>query len=145
MPLAVRRDPHRAYNFVVEIDGISRASFRECSGLDSNQDPIEYREGGDKSLTQRKLPGMVKYGNITLKWGITDDIELWDWRKKAADGAVERKNVSIVLRDDNGQEQIRWNCRESWPTKWTGTSFNATGNEIAIETLEIAHEGLERV
>ena len=141
MPTGDRKDPYGAYNFLVEIDGITRAGFRECSGLDSSRDPIEYREG-DESLTVRKLPGLVKYSNITLKWGITDDAELWDWRKKATDGAVERKNGSIILLDDTREEKARWNFREGWPTKWTGPSFNATGTEVAIESLEIAHEGV---
>ena len=143
MPTGDRIDPYRAYYFKVELDGINRAGFRECSGLDTSQDPIEYREGTE-GLTARKLPGLVKYSNISLKWGITNDAELWDWRKKAMDGEIERKNGSIVLLDDTGQEQLRWNFREGWPTKWTGPSFNATGNEVAIETLEIAHEGLIR-
>ena len=137
-----RRDPFRSFNFAVEIDGIARAGFRECSGLDASQDPIEYREGTE-GLTTRKLPGLNKYSNITLKWGMTDDHEIWDWRKKAMTGKIERKNGSIVLLDDAGAEKMRWNFREAWPTKWTGPSFNATGNEVAIETLEIAHEGLE--
>lgn len=144
MVVGVRRDPYKAYNFLVEIDGITRAGFRECSGLDSAQDPIEYREGNEKYLTVRKLTGLVKYSNISLKYGITDDEELWQWRTKAVEGRVERKNGSIVLLDDLGQEKMRWNFREGWPTKWTGASFNATGNEIAIETLEIAHEGVSK-
>jgi len=138
-----RTDPYRAYNFLVEIDGIARAGFRECAGLDSSQDPVEYREGNE-SLTVRKLPTLVKYSNISLKRGITDDADLWSWRKKAIDGKVERKNGSIVLLDDTGAETVRWNFREGWPTKWTGADFNATGTDVAIETLEIAHEGIER-
>jgi len=137
-----RRDPFRSFNFRVELDGITRAGFRECSGLDASQDPIEYREGTE-GLTARKLPGLNKYSNISLKWGMTDDAELWDWRKKAIAGKVERKNGSIVLLSETGEEKLRWNFREAWPTKWTGPTFNATGNEVAIETLEITHEGLE--
>ncbi len=137
-----RKDPFRSFNFKVELDGIARAGFRECSGLDASQDPIEYREGTE-GLSARKLPGLNKYSNITLKWGMTDDTELWDWRKKAAAGRIQRKNGSIVLLDDAGEEKMRWNFRDAWPTKWTGPSFNATGNEVAIETLEIVHEGLE--
>ena len=144
MPTGDRKDPYGAYNFIVEIDGITRAGFQECSGLDSSQDPIEYREGNEKSLTVRKLPGLVKYANISLKWGITDDKELWDWQEKAAEGKVERKNFSIVLLDDAREEKVRWNLREAWPTKWTGPSFNATSTEVAIETLEIAHEGVKK-
>jgi phage tail-like protein len=141
MPVGDRKDPYLSYNFLVEIDGIARAGFREASGLDSTQDPVEYREGTDP-FTARKLPGLVKYSHITLKWGITDDQELLAWRQKAADGKVERRNGSIVLMDTAGKEKLRWNFHEAWPSKWTGPSMNATGNEVAIETLEIAHEGL---
>ncbi|MEH1771560.1 MAG: phage tail protein [Nostoc sp.] len=144
MATGVRKDPLKGYNFLVEIDGITRAGFRECSGLDSAQDPIEYREGNEKFLTVRKLTGLVKYSNISLKYGITDDQELWQWRTKAVEGTVERKNGSIVLLNDVGEEKMRWNFREAWPTKWTGASFNATANEVAIETLEIAHEGVAK-
>ncbi|HEY1370349.1 MAG TPA: phage tail protein [Gaiellaceae bacterium] len=141
MPTGARTDPYRVYNFLVEIDGITRAGFRECSGLDTSNDAIDYREGSDPRVV-RKLPGMTKFTNITLKWGITDDAQLWDWRKKAMDGSVERKNGSIILLDETGAEKLRWNFREAWPTKWTGPSLNATGNEVAIETLELTHEGL---
>ena len=143
MPTGDRKDPYRGYNFLVEIDGITRAGFRECSGLDTSQDPIEYREGNE-AHTVRKLPGLVKYANISLKRGVTDDAELWEWRKTVMDGTIQRKNGSIILLNDTGEEKWRWNFREGWPTKWTGPSFNATGNEVAIETLEIAHEGLEK-
>ncbi|MGH8609193.1 MAG: phage tail protein [Gammaproteobacteria bacterium] len=138
-----RVDPYRGYRFRIEIDGIDRGGFREASGLDATQDPIEYREGTEP-LPARKLPGLNKYSNISLKRGITDDAKLWEWRKKAIDGTVERKNGSIILMDDAGEEKLRWNFREGWATKWTGPTFNATGNEVAIETLEIAHEGLEK-
>ncbi|MCP4118891.1 MAG: phage tail protein [Desulfobacteraceae bacterium] len=143
MATGERKDPFRGYNFRIEIDGIDRGGFRECSGVDSAQDPVEYREGTE-GLTPRKLPGLNKYSNISLKWGTIDDAELWDWRKKAIDGEVERKNGSIVLMNDAGEEKVRWNFREGWPTKWTGPSFNATSNDVAIETLEIAHEGVEK-
>lgn len=137
------KDPYRGYHFRVEIDGIDRAGFRECSGLDSTQDPIEYRNGNE-ILTPRKLPGLNKFSNITLKWGITDDLQIWEWRKNAAEGNVERKDVGIILIDQAGNDAVRWNVREAWPTKWTGPSLNATGNEVAIDTLEIAHEGVEQ-
>ena len=136
-------DPYRSYRFRVEIGGVDRAGFRECSGLDTSQDPIDYREGIDP-LNVRKLPGLIRYSNIVLKWGISDDSELWDWRKEATDGKVARKSGSIVLLDDSGQEKMRWNFVAGWPSKWTGPSFNATGNEVAIQTLEIVHEGLTK-
>ena len=141
-----RKDPFRGFKFRVEIDGIQRAGFREASGLDSSQDPIDYREGDDKTMTIRKLPGLKKFSNIVLKRGITDDMDLWKWRKQVMDGKIKdaRKHGSIILMDDEGNDKARWDFVEGWPTKWTGPSFNATGNEVAIETLELAHEGVDR-
>lgn len=138
-----RKDPYHGFRFIVQIDGITRGGFRECSGLDSSQDPVEYREGNEP-LRARKLPGLNKSSNISLKRGMTDDKDLWTWRKKAIDGKVDRKNGSIILMDDAGEEKIRWNFVDGWPTKWTGPTFNATANEVAIETMDIAHEGVER-
>jgi phage tail-like protein len=135
------QDPYRSYRFRVELDGVDRGGFRECSGLDFGQDPIEYREGTE-ALTPRKLPGLYKFSNIVLKWGLSDDEELWEWRQQAIDGKLERKNGSIILVDDAGEDKTRWNFTAGWVAKWSGPSFNATGNEVAIETLEIAHEGL---
>jgi phage tail-like protein len=139
-----RTDPYRSYNFLVEIDGITRAGFRDCQGLDSSSPAIDYREGNDAQLTTRKLPGLVSFPNITLSRGLTDDAELWEWRQQAAQGRVSRRNGSIVLLDDTGAEKLRWNFREGWPTSWSGPGFDATGSDVAIEQLEIAHEGLTR-
>ena len=138
-----RKDPYHGFRFIVQIDGITRGGFRECSGLDSSQDPVEYREGNEP-LRARKLPGLNKSSNISLKRGVTDDKDLWTWRKKAIDGKVDRKNGSIILMDDAGEEKTRWNFVDGWPTKWTGPTFNATANVVAIETMDIAHEGVER-
>ncbi len=142
MPTGERKDPYAGFNFLVEIDGIARAAFSECSGLSTDTDPIEYRNGSD-DITVRKIPGLKKFANITLKRGITRDLDLWKWRKTVLDGATERKSGSIVLLNEAREPALRWNFREGWPTKWEGPSLNATGNEVAIETLEIAHEGLE--
>jgi phage tail-like protein len=86
----------------------------------------------------------VEHRTISLKRGVTNDAELWAWRKKTIEGTIERKNGSILLYDDAGKEKVRWNFVGGWPTKWTGPTFNATGNEVAIETLEIAHEGIKK-
>jgi phage tail-like protein len=136
-------DPYRGYRFRIELDGVERGGFQECSGLDFSQDPIEYREGPDP-LYPRKLPGLTKYSNLTLKWGITKDEELWDWRDRALNGTIERKNGSIILVDDEGNDKTRWNFEAGWPAKWTGPTFNATANEVAVETLEIALEVLKK-
>jgi phage tail-like protein len=139
-----RVDPSPNFNFLVEIDGITRAAFAEASGFDSTIDVIEYREGG-QNTTPRKLPGMTKYSNIVLKWGITDDLQLYDWHRQAVQGTLQRKSGSIVLIDRLGVEAARWNFVEAWPTKYDGPDLNAEGNDIAIETVELAHEGIERV
>jgi phage tail-like protein len=140
-----RVDPYGSFDFLVEIDGITRASFQEASGFDSAIDVTEYREGGDNE-TLRKLPAKTKFSNIVLKWGTADDNDLYDWHMQwvKGDPAAQRKNGSVVLLDRQGNEKIRWNFVRAWPVKWTGPSFNAKGSDIAIETLEIAHEGLAR-
>jgi len=138
-----RKDPYQTYNFAVEIDGLTRAGFKTCAGLDSTTTATKYREGTDASLASRQLPGLLSFSNVTLGRGITDDRGLWEWRQSVAKGSLQRKNMSIVLRDDQGNEKIRWNIRNCWPTKWSGPSFDAGAESIAIETLEIAHEGIE--
>jgi phage tail-like protein len=139
-----RVDPFRNFNFLVELDGIAQASFTECSGLSTTTEVIENREGGD-NVTVRKLPGKTSYDNISLKWGLTSSTELWDWRQQIIDGNVVRKNGSIVVFDlDNSTEVARWNFVRAWPTKWEGPTLSAKGNDIAIDTLVLAHEGLTR-
>jgi len=139
-----RVDPFRNFNFLVELDGIAQASFTDCSGLSTTTEVIENREGGD-NVTVRKLPGKTSYDNISLKWGLTSSTELWDWRQQIINGNVVRKNGSIVVFDlDNSTEVARWNFVRAWPTKWEGPTFSAKGNDIAIDTLVLAHEGLTR-
>ena len=143
MGIGVRIDPFFNFNFLVEIDGITRAAFHEVSGLDSTIDVIEHREGGDNT-TPRKLPGMTKHSNIVLKWGMTDDQELYQWHRDVVNGTVQRRNGSIVLLDRSGQEVARWNFFKAWPSKWTGPSLTAEGNDVSIEQLELTNEGVVR-
>ena len=137
------RDPYGTYNFLVEIDGITRAAFQKVSGFDSTTDVVEHREGGD-NMTTRKLPGLTKHSNIVLKWGMTDDRDLYEWHRRVTQGDVERKNGSIVLLDRKREEVARWNFVRAWPTKWDGPDLDAEKSDVAIETLELAHEGVER-
>jgi phage tail-like protein len=110
MPNVVNtHDPYSGYNFWVEWDGIVHAGFRECSGLTATRKAGTYREGTDKTLTQRQIPGLNSYGNISLKRGITDNQELWKWHKILQDGTADRRNVSIILANDKGEEKMRWN------------------------------------
>lgn len=137
------KDPYGSFNFLVEIDGIARASFQQVSGFDSTVETVEHREGGDNT-TVRKVPGLTKYSDIQLKWGLADDRELYDWHTRVIDGDVERKNGSIVLLDRRRQEVARWNFERAWPTKYDGPDFSAEGADMAIETLTLAHEGVRR-
>jgi phage tail-like protein len=141
-PVGDRVDPFGNFNFLVEIDGIARAAFHECSGLESRVQVIEHREGG--ALTATKLAGMTTYSNIVLRRGVTNDTELYDWHVEATRGNIQRRNGSIVMLDARGQETRRWNFFEAWPATWTGPSLNSEGNDVAIESLELAHERLER-
>ena len=136
---------YRAFQFTVEIDGISQARFQEVGGLDATIDVIEYREGGDM-LGPRKLPGQTKHSNLSLKRGYTTDVQLWTWFEDVMTGRTEniRKNVSVVQIDMAGQEVLRWNLFQAFPVKYTAPSFNAKGNDLAIETLELAYERIER-
>ena len=137
----LRKDPYAAFNFLVEIDNVTVAGFSECSGINTETDAIEYRTG-NTDITVTKLPGLKKFGNITLKRGFTASKELWEWRKKVLDGKTERQSGSIVLQNEARQEALRWTFREGWPRKWEGPTFNAKTNEVAIETLEIVCEGI---
>ena len=136
-----RNDPYSAFNFIVEIDGVIVGGFAECGGLGTETDIVEYRNG-DEDITVRKLPGKAKYPQISLKRGFTDSRELWEWRKLVITGRTQRKSGTIQLLDEARQPALKWNFREGWPSKWEGPAFNAKNNDVAIETLEIAHEGL---
>lgn len=140
-PAPSRPDPFGAFRFLVEIDGIPRASFTECTGLDSETTVVEYRTGDLR--THLKLPGITRFSNITLRRGLTRDLSLYRWRQTVVEGAPERKNGSVLLLDDGNTPVLRWNFRNGWPCKLSGPALNARAEEVAIETLEIAHEGLE--
>ncbi len=140
-----RIDPYKNFRFLVEIEGITQAGLSECSGFGSEVEVIEYREGGDKVTAARKLPGRAKYPNITLRWGVTDSHELYDWPRAVLQGQIQRKAGAIILLDDEGNPGVRWNFFEAWPSKWEGPDLCAQGNDVAIETLVIACERLELV
>jgi phage tail-like protein len=141
--MATRVDPYRGFKFLVEIDGITQAGFQECSGLDATTDAVDYREGSDPNHV-RKLTGLNKFSAITLKRGITDSDELWRWRQTTLDGKTARKNGSIILLNEAGEEKLRWNFRDAWCSKWTGPSLNATSTAVAVESVEITHEELSK-
>jgi phage tail-like protein len=135
--------PYRNFNFVVEIDGIERASFSEATVPTAELDVVEYREGADKTSVSRKLPGRLRLGNLVLRRGIADDLDLWHWFRTVADGELERRNVAVILLDATRQPVRRWLLHDAWIVKFEGPTLNAKGNEVAIETLELTCERLE--
>jgi phage tail-like protein len=139
----LRKDPYGRFNFRLEIDGIAQAAFSEVSGLASETEVVEYREGSDLPNTVRKLPGLTKYSNIVLKRGVTTDGSLWSWYKNVINGVPDSRNGSIILRNKQGEDVLRWNFQNGWPCKWEGPVLKATSSEVAIESIEIAHEGLD--
>ena len=146
MATGTRTDPYRGFRFRVEVEGIQTAAFSEATVPSSETDAADYREGTDPPAV-RKLSGLNKYGNLTLKKGLSDSADLYEWRKdvEQTGSGGNRKNVSLILLDERGQDKARWDIAEAWPVKYESTGFNATGNEVMVETLEIVHEGIARV
>jgi phage tail-like protein len=147
MPTVIRNDPYPGHNFQVVVTGVSddgsavSGAFSEVSGLEVTIEAISYRNGNE-DITVRKIAGLKTFTNITCKRGSTGHVEFWNWIKKALDGQVERADGSIILQDENQAEVMRWNFSRGWPCKYTGPTFNAANNEIAMETLEICVEEL---
>ena len=136
--------PYGKFRYKVEIDGLEAGGFSEASGFDASIDVIEYREG-DMGQTTMKLPGLKKYGNITLKQGVADSMVMYEWMIAGVEGEVERKTITITILDETETATASWQVINAWPAKYTAPDFNATASEVAIETLEIAHEGMTRV
>lgn len=136
--------PHGKFRYKVEIDGLDAGGFSEVTGFDVSIDVMEYREG-DSVTTPMKIPGLKKYGNITLRQGLVDSMVLYDWVIAGVNGAVERKTITITLLDEEEAPAASWQVINAWPSRYTAPDFNAQSSEIAVETLEIAHEGMTRV
>lgn len=136
--------PHGRFRYKVEIDGLDAGGFSEVTGFGVSIDVMEYREG-DMVQTPMKIPGLKKYGNITLKQGLADSMVLYDWIIAGVDGAVDRKTITITLLDEEEAPAASWQVINAWPMKYSAPDFNATSSEVAIESLEIAHEGMVRV
>ncbi|OGO70010.1 MAG: phage tail protein [Chloroflexi bacterium RBG_19FT_COMBO_62_14] len=143
-----RADPLVGFHYAVEIQGTLKGYFTECSGLGSEHDVIEHKIVDEKGKEViQKIPGRLKWEAISLKRGITDNMDIWMWRKKVEDGDVDgaRSNGSIVMFDQHLSEMARWNFENAWPVKVSGPSVKSDSNEIGIEELSITHEGLWRV
>jgi len=138
-----RDDPYLNFNFRVEIDGLQVAGFSEARLPEGRIEVVAYREGGANTSAPRLLPGRVEFGPVVLRRGFAGDPALFQWWNDVVQGQVARRNVVIVLLDEQRQEVARWVIRRAWPSKWTGPDLRGLGNEIAIETLELSHEGIE--
>jgi phage tail-like protein len=138
-----RDDPYLGFNFVVELGGEAAAGFSEVDLGAAHVELIQYREGADRVNSVRKLPGLARYDNVVLKRGIAGDTTLWDWFDGVRDGSRDARDVRIVLLDEQRQPVARWLLREAIPVKYEGPALRAAGNEVAVETLELAHERLE--
>jgi phage tail-like protein len=137
-------DPLRAYNFRLLINNVTEGHFTEVSGLGVRVERISYREAGNNSVI-RAIPGRVTYPPVTLRYGLTSSPELWEWLMTAVEGRVSRRNASIVMLDASGSSEVlRWNLLNAWPEEWLGAPLDAMSRELAIETLVLAHEGLQR-
>jgi phage tail-like protein len=143
-----RIDPLRNFRFVLEVGDIKQAGFSDVAIAETVIDPVDYREGNEAPHV-RKLSGLTKYGNITLKWGLAvgaSALDLFKWHQAVSAGAVkdQRKNVAIVVQDEAGQAAARFVVTNAWPTKYHSSDLNAKGNEVIIEMLELVNEGIER-
>lgn len=141
-----RHGPYRNTRYLLEIDGIAQAGFSEVAIPEANTEVVEYREGTDPP-TARKLSTLAAYGNLTLKWGVTTDaIAMAEWWALVEQGKTDeaRRTIAIVLLDEEGGSGPRWEFRDAWCRQYTAPDLNATGNEVAIEEMEIVHEGMER-
>ena len=141
MPI-IRNDPYSDINFTVDIDGIPTGGFSQVILPPAWADVIEYREGGEAN-TVRKLPGRIHFENLILVRGVTGSTALYDWWRTVVDGQVARRNVVVVLQDEAHNPVMRWIFRRAWPVRYQSSALNAKGNETVMETLEIAHEGME--
>ena len=137
-------DPYAAYNFKLEIQGVTEGHFTECSSMEVKVDPISYREAGQSQVVHY-VPGRVEYGSVTLRYGLTSSRELWDWFSTVVKGKVERKNLSVVLLAGDGATEVtRWNLVNAWPSQWRSAPLDALAREVAIESLTLVFETLDR-
>ncbi len=132
------------YNFVVEIDGIAQAGFREVEGLNATVEVWEYREGTEQT-TVRLEPGVARYGPLVLRWGVTQNAELWSWMEQTLQGNIERKNISVIILNQKREEVVRYNLEDAWPSSFNVDTLDSQDSGPAIEELVIQYEGLDRV
>ena len=142
-----QRDPLVGFHYAIEVQGVVTGYFTECSGIGSENEVIEHKIVDDKGReTIQKLPGRLKWQDVTLKRGITDNMDIWDWRDEVVQGKVDdaRRNGSVVMFNQQLSEVARWNFENAWPSKVSGPSMKSDSNEFGVEELVITHEGLYR-
>jgi phage tail-like protein len=142
-----QRDPLVGFHYAIEVQGVVTGYFTECSGVGSEHEIIEHKivdEKGRESI--QKIPGRLKWQDITLKRGITDNMDIWDWRDQVVQGKVNdaRRNGSVIMFNQGLEEVARWNFENAWPSKVSGPSMKSDTNEFGVEELVIVHEGLYR-
>ncbi|MDT7578991.1 MAG: hypothetical protein QOK35_255 [Pseudonocardiales bacterium] len=133
--------PFMTFNFAVEIEGLLVGGFTHVEGLSGEVKFEEYREGGVNGYTH-KLPGLTSYSNLQLRYGLTGVGMLWDWFAATTEGSIQRRNGTVMLLDRQRIPVMWWNFRNALPVRWTGPTFDAGDDQIGVETLELAHEGL---
>jgi phage tail-like protein len=137
-------DPIRSYNFQLLIQGGGEGHFTQCSDMAVQVEAISYREGGTAQIVHR-LPGQVTYSDITLRYGLTNSSDLFNWMMSAVKGKVERKDVHIVMLDADGVgEKMRWSLGKAWPSAWRAAPLDALGRDVAIEELTLVYESIDR-
>ena len=141
MAASSRNDPYAGFRFLIEIDGHVVGGFSEVTGLQAEIEIEEYREGGENDYVHT-LPKATKYPRLVLKRGITDSNTLWQWQTKVRSGRVERHTVHIVLLDEAHNRKWDWRCVDAYPVKWSGPDFKADGNSVAVESMELVHNGI---
>jgi len=143
MAVGQRWDPYMNCRFLVEIDSLTVGGFAEASGLQAEVETEDYWEGGVNEYVHKLAKG-TKYPNLVLKRGFTDSQVLWQWHADAVNGKIQRKRCRVVLLDSQGQETWRWIFEEAFPVKWVGPDMKADGSAVAIETLELVHNGMTK-
>jgi phage tail-like protein len=137
------KDPYLSFRFLVEIQGLIVGGFSEVSGLQAETEIEEIREGGVNDYVH-KLPKITKYPNITLKRGLTDSDVLWNWHQDVVNGKFKQRTVRVILMDSEGNEKWQWEFYGAYPVKWLGPDLKADSSTVAVETLELAHNGIKK-
>jgi phage tail-like protein len=146
--MATKTYPFKKYNYRLEMQNVGVAAFAEVSGFDASIDVIEYREGTEEINSPRKMPGLTKYGNVTLRWGMSENMEFYEWVTAIGNGEKtsedRAEDITIHLQDDAHQDIASWTLVAAWPCKYTAPDFNASSSEIAFESVELAFEEMRR-